>query len=182
MPPKRLIIPAEKVAEGRFLYEQTMMALEDVAAAMGISRATLSKRLKEWGWKKRNYGSLACHRAKGAQPAQAPDKVFRAYPRDADRIAIIERLQKAVDQQLAVVEAIASAGQTKSEAERTTRMFASLSCILREMARLDAPPPAPAESADDTAVPHDLDELRRELSRRLAALMAEQSSEAAGGA
>lgn len=169
MAPKPLVIPPEKIAEGRFLYEQTLMPLEDIAAAMGISRATLSKRLNGWGWKKRYYDPHARSRAKLRN--QQPEPTFRAYPReDSDRVELIKRMQNAVDQQLSVIEAITASGQTKSQAERTTRMFASLSRTLREMTRLDVPPPAPQEAPEEP--PRDLDELRRELSRKLAALVA----------
>jgi hypothetical protein len=69
---------------------------------------------------------------------------------------------------------------TPEEAERMARAVAGLTRTLRETMRLDAPP-APPEPTDDNTIPRDLDELRRELSRRLAALVAEQSAEISGG-
>jgi hypothetical protein len=171
MPAKRIAIPAEKIAEGRFLYEQTLMPLEDVAGTMGISRATLSSRINEWGWHKRNYDlrKRPAHSQHAAPPGEA--QIFTpGYPRaGTDRVALIERLQQSVGKQLDVVDAIASSGQTRGEAERTVRMFASLSRTLREMTLLDSPP-APPGPEDD--IPRDVDELRRELSRKLAALVA----------
>ncbi|MEA2993149.1 MAG: hypothetical protein QOD40_2069 [Alphaproteobacteria bacterium] len=70
---------------------------------------------------------------------------------------------------------------TPEEAERMARAGAGLTRTLRETMRHDAPP-APHEPVDDNTIPRDLDELRRELSRRLAALVAEQSAEISGGA
>jgi hypothetical protein len=183
MSAKKLAIPAKKIAEGRFLYEQTLTPLEDIAVAMGISRATLSSRLNEWGWQKRYYDPHARGRARFRQQAVSPAEtqaVIPGYPRAGnDRVALIERLQKAIEKQIDVVEAITSGGQTPGEAERTTRMFASLSRTLREMTRLDAPPPALPEPEDD--MPRDLDELRRELSRKLAALVAGRAGAVPGG-
>ncbi len=169
MAPKRMVIPAEKIAEGRFLYEQTLMPIEDVAGTMGISRATLQNRINEWGWNKRSYDLRARRPAKAASPGDT--QVFTpGYPRaGTDRVALVARLQQSVEKQLDVVDAIASSGQTRGEAERTVRMFAGLSRTLREMWRLDSPLPAP-DSEDD--IPRDVDELRRELSRKLAALVA----------
>lgn len=184
MPAKRIVIPAEKIAEGRFLYEQTLTPLEDIAGSLGICRDTLRKRAIEWGWQRRYHDRHARVRACPHQSPVAPDdsnKPPRGYPRSADeRIALVERLREAVDKQIGHVDSILSRTdmQLPDEAERTGRMLAGLARTLREMTRLEMPPPP--ETDDDTDMPRNLDDLRRELLRKMDALIAEQSDSATG--
>jgi hypothetical protein len=52
---RRIEIASELMAQGRQLYENTLMPTRDIALKMGISRTTLDGRISEWKWQRRNY-------------------------------------------------------------------------------------------------------------------------------
>jgi hypothetical protein len=189
MPAKRIVIPGKKLAEGRFLYEQTLTPMDDIAALMGISRGTLRSRLKELGWEKRcddpHARGFQRYRRRAAVPEDKPEdedkEPARGYPRGyEERLKLVQQLQGVVKRQVDALESVLPAPSTPEQADRSARVLASLFRTLREMTRLEAPP-APAEPTDDDDVPRDLDELRRELSRKVDALIAGRTREAAGG-
>ncbi len=203
MPTPKRMFTAEQLADARYLYEQTTVPSEDIAAMLQISRSTLRNRVRELRWRQRNprgrsfspaqllqraaARKAAAAPAAPAEPAAAlPPSLPGALPRDpAERLARAERLQVLVERQMAVAESILSMLEKPKEAdaERAARTLASLNRSLKEMTRLDAPldaPPAHPEPIDDTPVPRDLDELRRELSRKLESLVAEQSAAVRG--
>jgi transcriptional regulator of acetoin/glycerol metabolism len=173
MAAKRIVIAAEKLAEGRFLYEQTFTPMEDIAAKLGISRNTLRKRVKELSWNKRAHDPYAARRMERPAPAaSAHQQQAPGYPpAAAERLALVERVQMMVERQIEATETMLPLPKTPDEAERNARALAGLLRTLREMERLQAPP-APPESADDNDMPEDIEELRRELSRKLEALVA----------
>jgi hypothetical protein len=177
MPALKRTFTPEQIARGRFLYEQTFTPMDDIAGALNISRATLRSRVKEWGWTKRANDPYAARRGEPPQTAAS------GYPSLAEeRIALVKRLQSAVNKELSALESMTPGTDSAapSEGDKRARMLASLTRTLREMTRLE-PPPAQAESIDDDTVPRDLDELRRELCRRLEALVAGQSGPVPGG-
>ena len=198
MAAKKIAIPAEKLAEARFLYEQTMIPIDDIAEVMGISRGTFFNRIRELKWQPRRFipkrDVPRLHGAAGAAPmptptpapagaaesepappseAAVPEALVVEYPRaPAERLALAERVQNSIERQLTAVESVLAAMGTPQpeQAECHARTLASLARTFREMMRLQVAPPD--EPADDNDVPRDLDELRRELSRKLAALVA----------
>ena len=48
---RRIQIPPEVAAEGKYLFEETTTLRQDIAAMMGIKPDTLRRRSIEWGWK-----------------------------------------------------------------------------------------------------------------------------------
>lgn len=203
---KRMFTP-EQVTEARYLYEQTLVPITDIAALLGVSESTLRSRVKEFGWRKRNpHGrsfspeQLLRRKAEAAaktravaeagapsggegapQMADADDRFYG--PRvPADRIAMVERLQRMAERELELIDGILAtmpAVPADGEREKTVRTLASLGRTLREMVRLSAPPSQPEPDDDDDTVPCDLDELRRALCEKLEALVAEQQDEGA---
>ena len=185
MPAKRIAIPKKKLAQGRFMYEQTLAPMDDIASVLGISRGTLANRVNELGWQKRCEDTRArgFQRYRKRAPADEQDEPPRGYPRAAgERLALVERLREAVDKQIGHVDSILSHTemQLPDEAERTARMLAGLARTLREMTRLEMP--APPEPDDDSDMPRNVDDLRRELLRKMDALIAERSDQATGEA
>jgi hypothetical protein len=185
MSPKRSVVAPEKQTEGRFLYEQTFTPMEDIAALLGISRDTLRKRVKEWGWNRRAHDPYAARRWRTAGALSAPpvqqQPGYTAVPEE--RLALIRRLYRFANQQMDALEAKLPVPRTSEDAERNSRSMAGLLRTLRELALLEMPPPQPQpEPEDDDELPHDVDELRRELSRKLAALVAGREGAVPSGA
>lgn len=96
--------------------------------------------------------------------------------------ALIERVSRAVERELLQIEVIVGGHHIKpaqrSEAERRARTLASLARTLGELARLRAGEKA---KPDDDDVPRDLDDFRRELSRRLEQVVRGREATPAGG-
>lgn len=84
--------------------------------------------------------------------------------------SLIERVERAVEREIAQIEAMVGGAdeltEPRSDAERRARTLASLTRTLLELRRLRADDDV-QRTADDDAIPRDLDELRRALSRRL---------------
>jgi hypothetical protein len=86
---------------------------------------------------------------------------------------LVDRVSRASEHELRQIEIIVAGRRVpsaqRSEAERRARTLASLARTLNEVKRLRAEEDKP-KAADDDAMPRDLEEFRRELSRRLALL------------
>jgi hypothetical protein len=179
MAKQRIEVAPALVAEGRRLYEKTLMPMRDIAALLGISRRTLQNRVNEWKWQPRQFSGRPIellHAMRGAVMAVAtdPSPVSAGVPADGDiarqRKEIAARIQGVVVQHLSAVEKVLAAlgAADALEAERESRTLASLSRTVREIAVLNASEPqAPRDEADDDPIPSDIDEFRRELARRI---------------
>jgi hypothetical protein len=89
--------------------------------------------------------------------------------------SLIARLEAAVEKELAAVERmrahLGGTAQEPVEAERTARTLATLARTLREVQRLRGAGLQSAGRDDDDDMPTDIDELRRELARRIHAFV-----------
>ncbi len=105
-------------------------------------------------------------------------------PPPATGLELIGRVSRAIERELMQIERIVGGHRVpvaqRSEAERRARTLASLARTLNEVKRLRAEEEK-SKAADDDAVPRDLDEFRRELSRRLALMDAGAAPLPAGG-
>lgn len=105
-------------------------------------------------------------------------------PPSSPGLELIARVSRAIERELMQIERIVGGHRVpiaqRSEAERRARTLASLARTLNEVKRLRAEEEKP-KAADDDAVPRDLDEFRRELSRRLALMDAAAAPLPAGG-
>ena len=112
--------------------------------------------------------------AKTAKTARATSTRKAAKPPvvESEQAAgsLIERVERAVEREIAQIEAMVGGAdeltEPRSDAERRARTLASLTRTLLELRRLRADDDV-QRTADDDAIPRDLDELRRALSRRL---------------
>ena len=104
-------------------------------------------------------------------------------PADARR-QLVARLWRAAEQQVGdIEERLKIIGQESPERERDARALAVLVKTLRELETFDDAHPAPAtrtESEDDDAGRRDIDEFRRELARKMDALVARREARARG--
>jgi hypothetical protein len=107
--------------------------------------------------------------------------IVRRSSRAATRVALITRMFRATEMQLhGIEERLAKADYKSDDGERDARAMAVLVRTLRELSTLDEtihPPPNEPSQPNDNPVPLDIDGLRRSLSRKLDALVAEQQGE-----
>ncbi len=105
-------------------------------------------------------------------------------PPSSPGLELIDRVSRAIERELMQIERIVGGHHVpvkqRSEAERRARTLASLARTLSVVRHLRAEEDKP-KAADDDAVPRDLDEFRRELSRRLALMDAGAAPLPAGG-
>lgn len=106
----------------------------------------------------------------------------RRRPLKGDRVSLVNRLWRTAERQVRDIEQrLAQDCQEPSERERDARVLAVLVKTLRDLAAFDAAAHSSGEKteandADDDPVPRDLDELRRELSRRLERIAADTAT------
>ena len=174
--PKIQIAP-ERIADGKRLYELTLTPVPDIAAMMGISRKTLERRVREWGWTPRSAPRFATDRALAVMAST--DAVVNAGPPAAAcnpvspeaRSALAARIHGIVEQGLDAVERVLTKVGPADEggAERSARTLAAVTRTLHEMAAFTKPDEVtpPYDADDDDPVPRDIEEFRRELARRI---------------
>lgn len=170
----RIDIPQPVMAKGRRLYERTQTPLRDIAAAMRLSRRTLAKRIKEWGW--RRSAVPAEDAAAGAQSDEPVTPQRRA--------ALAERIQEAAEREIAAIEKVLTVlgRERPDDAEQTVRTLANLSRMLRAVAAFNQPDETiPPHETDDDPVPRDIDEFREALARRIEQFVAARRAADDGG-
>jgi len=108
----------------------------------------------------------------------APPRVFT----EADRAAVVQMLWESAERQVADLHGrVMSAGLDADERERDGRVLSVMVKTMRELAALDEATVAPNDDRNPEADSRDIDEFRRELARRIDALVAAQSDEIDGG-
>lgn len=173
MPRKTAPPPAQKIAQGRLLYDAGA-PIPEILAVLGLSVGQFRRFRETHGWPLR---PSACARPSADAPAPA-----KATP--ADPVRLIARLEDAVEREFARAES-ALDKQAPKTAEASARTLATLVKALAELKRLRRDADAPTEDAarddDDAdepdAPPRDLAELRAELARRLERLGGERPAE-----
>jgi len=173
MPARKHVAP-ELIAEGKYLYEETLTPTDEIGARMGLSRSAFYLRVKEWKWKRRRYSSggieagqaAAVSATAASAPVIAPEAAEK-LPADPP-VAFSERLRRVIDAQMQVAErTLKVLGPASSaEAERTSRILALVSRTVQEITAT-AQGRLPADETDNDAVPIDIDEFRNELARRI---------------
>ncbi len=191
MPQLRLEIPVALRPELKRDYECSTIPVDQLAARAGMSGRTFSARIRELGWLPRRV-DLRGHRlpmlppdetapaATADHPVAADHQEPAGLPSDpADCAALARRIRRAVEQELAEIERVRrmiDPAET-AKAEGIARTLAALARTLQEAMRLEEQARAQPQYSDNDDVPRDFEELRRRLSQRLEALVAEQESE-----
>jgi hypothetical protein len=172
----KIAIAPERIAEGKQLYELTETPVPGIAALMGVSPRTLTRRVAEWRWTPRSAPRLTTDRALVAvAPAvaavkAAPGAADDALSPAARTAANAARIQKIVTLGLDAVERVLDqvGPSDQGGAERSARTLAAVARTLQEMAAITQPVEVtPPDETDDDPVPRDIDEFRRELTRRI---------------
>lgn len=115
----------------------------------------------------------------------AVDRLDDPLPGEESAATLVRRIGGSIERELCRIETIVSgrdAVARRGEAESRARVLASLARTLKEVKRLrgEAAQEESAKDADDDAVPRDLDEFRRVLSRRLDEMVAGRTPLPAG--
>jgi cytochrome c556 len=173
----------EVLAEAKRLYEQTLAPVDDICGALNIARPKFYRLAKEHEWRGRRAKTAPFHFARaltaGSLTALLPEPVDQPraeiLPRGDQmspehRAAMRARVFMVAEQQMEAVARIVRviAPQDQIEAEHSARTLANLSRTMREVSALFEPTgKTPQEDAAEDDIPHDIDEFRRELARRI---------------
>jgi hypothetical protein len=126
------------------------------------------------------YNWINGRASKKAQPVLLPlpkrrlVRHLRVNP--GDRRSLIERMMRSAERQVAEIDL--RVGSPRHDREKDARMLAVLARAIRELTAVDAlnheleREAGKARAANDDPVPEDMDEFRRELARRLEAVIA----------
>ena len=132
--------------------------------------------------------SAKADRAIRARRRTAVDKAAEPQSGDTPVGSMVDRVSGAIERELTKIERIVGNPERlvpaqRLETESRARVLASLARTLKEVIRLREQERGAEDkkAADDDAVPRDIDEFRRELSRRLEGLVAEAAPVSAGG-
>jgi len=171
-----IIIPPEKVAEARHLYEGTAVPVHDVAMFLGISAQTLHRRIRKWKWRRRNRRLAELDAAAMAEiPLGEIRAVAEAPVAVLQHVSLIDRVRSAIEREIVAIENVLSRVDgvrlRSQDAERAARTLATLVRTLRHVNDLkEAGVDDGSKEREDQF--RDLDEFRRELSARLARVRA----------
>ena len=118
MPP-RLDVPPELLAEGQYLYEETLTPVLDICARMGVSRSVFYARVLEGKWRRRHYSAseVAAADIENAPAETTPQSEPAADAADTppvapagvtaeQRAALYARAYRAAEQQMDTIECI----------------------------------------------------------------------------
>jgi hypothetical protein len=166
------ILPPERVALARRRYTEGATVKSICVEAGNISVDTLYRCLDG----EFDDGS-------GPRPAPIPRRKsgVRVRRKRADRAALVQRLWRTADRQVLEIEQrLQASGLEPTEREGNARTLATLVKTLRELAAFDEAQArrggkAHKDDDDDDPVPRDIDEFRREIARRIDALVASRT-------
>lgn len=178
--PKFIVLPPEKIAEVRQLYEGTNVPVRDLASICGLGVTTFLKRVKLWGWKPRNY-RMRDYDAAAQRDIESIREIAAPAIAIAENETLIDRVRTAVEREIVAIEAVLArvegAKLRSTDAERAARTLATLVKTLREVAALqrdEKPEQASGEGEDEF---RDLEEFRSELAERLDRLRRSRAAE-----
>ena len=149
--------------------------VEDILAATGMRTQTLYRAL---------HGRPVAGDGRVLAPIPLRRRALapRSEPTIARQSRLVQRIWRAAETQVREIEnRFAQAGQPQDSRERDARMLAILVKTLRELSAMDTPaagkraPTKKAGASEDDDEPRDLDEFRRDLARRMDAIVAARS-------
>jgi hypothetical protein len=182
----RIQIPPERVAEGKYLFEETNTLRQDIAAVMGISPDTLRRRSFEWGWKQRlRLSDVRASRPAGGTPGtvrqhhagSAGDRAAAARRR-AVASRIMSRIMAMLEDELTRIETtFREAGVAAGGAfDNRIRAILGVTKALREVELMSKPDEVIPPNAADNDPPRNIDEFREALARRIESFVTAQQS------
>lgn len=201
---QRKHIPPALLNQLRYEYEETNTPIADLAVRADMSTWTFHRCVRDLKWSMRVPGrggvrhstplstfagkrEAAVAGSKGAstKPSRVDSTCSESVPSSSgparaplDRQQLAARIQRSIERELDAIERVLDLLQPQNgnEAERAARTLAALARTLREVATLDTDPAAEADP-DDDAGPRDMEEFRRELTRRMESIIAERADQ-----
>jgi hypothetical protein len=110
-----------------------------------------------------------------------PRRVARKLPSGVTRKALVARLWSLAERQVQDIETRLQLEQPPDERERAARMLAIMIKTLRELRALDAARDQQEPAREDDKGPDNLDDYRRELARKMDAIIAKRKVPGDGG-
>jgi transposase-like protein len=190
----RAVFTAEALEDARRRYEETDETQVRIAADLGVDRGTLTRLARTHGWVLRKdrpptdipeavkIARQATEAVMNATPADAPGKDV-ADIAIAIEGSVADRLEAAVEKELGKVENLRAGPGSPTERsvdhERVARTLATLTETLFKVRRLRQP--GGSQATDDDDLPADADEFRRDLARRIEALVRSRADRSVSG-
>lgn len=158
-----------------------------IAVSLEMSEAALDALIRREGWRRKRRVKPAVDGGTARREAGAPASAdpgdgqspatVQTGPEQLPRADVAAAITRAVERELAAIDAVLAklgAGpQDAGDAERTARTLASLARALKELKALDGGRDERSEGESERDdMPRDIDEFRRELARRMDALVA----------
>jgi hypothetical protein len=166
----------DAAARARQMYNDGATT-RDIIDATGLSHWTLYHWV-EGGPKKDGKPLL--------QPLVKRRTVTRRKILKEDRLTLVNRMMRAAERQVGEIEQrLAGSGQALGERERDARTLALLAKTLQSLTALDALHEKDAPTRKTTkneSIPRSIDELRRSVAAKLAAIVAQRNSASGGDA
>jgi hypothetical protein len=143
---------------------------------MAVNKTNSKKTAATSRPKKKNARPGAKPDTKSDQPQDIPVLTSTADEYPGDGSELVGRVSRSIERELTRIDLILDGNGAEegrhAEAERRARTLASLARTLREVTNLRNER-GKQKPADDDEIPRDIDQLRRELARRLEGLIAE---------
>lgn len=164
----------------RALYEDTNARMSDLAAIAGVGESTIVRYARVGGWRRRGRGTdyrRPLAREPGETQMTESTQCGNAEHPDRRR-AIVARLYAAVEKHLDAIEArLANEIGDLAKLDAAVPHFALFARTVQQIALIDR---ATAPEPRDEKFPRSDDELRRELLRKMDALIAARAAAVSG--
>ena len=162
---------AQEVAQQ--LYEDSRMPVRDIATTVGRAERTIYKWAARGKWTRRRARGrlwITSESAAPAGPAPSPEPEPQAHRR-----ALVKRLLDSVERQLTETEARLDLPSSDGAfSEKDARIFALLARTMQQLTLIERGR-APENDDTDHAAPRNIDQLRQDLSQRLARFITEDA-------
>jgi hypothetical protein len=182
---RRIQIPPEVAAKGKYLFEETTTLRQDIAAMMGIKPDTLRRRSIEWGWKERPRKS-AVRASMSAGGTRFAARLHRAGSAGdpaaaARRRAVALRIMTMLEDELARIETtFREAGVPGGAFDNRLRAILGVTKALREVELMTKPDEVILPDAPDNDTPRNIDEFREALAQRIESFVTAQQNPDSG--
>lgn len=145
MPPHRLHLPPERIAESRARYLEGHAKVADIAAELGIARRTFYTKIREWGWPqraelKRLSPETSAPRLGRTAPLETQSHAGQPCPglgRCPERPRLVRRLWAAAEREIAATERYLKQDTPGRPPDAAAKRLGALAATLDRLASID---------------------------------------------